>query len=341
MGGGYKTNILKYFNPNLKSENFIKYILSKIGLLEYLKKKKASKDLKKLKTHLFVTNYCNVKEAYNQRQYNRLIEKTDIFITGSDQIWNVWFQFNPFYFLDFAKDKKRIAYASSIGTNSFPSKYEKQIRFLLNKFAHIAVREKSAVKTINNLLGENKCIQVVDPTFLLTSSEWETVASKANIEIHIPNEYILCHFIGNNCDYSRQVKAIKEKSKIKDIIIIPSLENPQFSIEGATIYNYAGPAEFVSLIKQAKLVCTDSFHATAISINLSVDFIEFKRFKDTDEASQNSRIYDLLEHYNLNYRLYDDNNDAWLTSIDYTRVSKVLKKDREYSIEYLKNAIEN
>ena len=91
----------------------------------------------------------------------------------------------------------------------------------------------------------------------------------------------------------------------------------------------------------ASYVCTDSFHATALSINFSKDFVEFLRFSDRDIKSQNSRIYDLLNHYNLSYKIYSVNNSDWTNSIDYIKVQESLSSDRRDSLTFLINAIEN
>lgn len=336
---GYDVSILKEFEFNSKS-NTIKYILTKLKLLNYFKKRKYSSDKRKLRLYKFISDNINVCEIFSNRQLKKLVYNTDVFITGSDQIWNAWFCYNPFYFLNFAANKKRIAYATSIGTKSFPDKYKKDIKKLLSQFNSIAVREKSAINIINDLLEDNSCIQVVDPTFLLEKKEWEEIASKAVLNFSIPSKYILCYLIGNDNNYKSQLEEVKQKTQIENVIIIPSLENPTFSIDNAIVYNEAGPLEFVNLIQNAALVCTDSFHATTISIISSVKFVEFKRFKDEDEKSQNSRIYDLLNHYNISYLLFNNNND-WLSPINFKKIEETTKYDRKNSINYLIKSIEN
>ena len=51
---------------------------------------------------------------------------------------------------------------------------------------------------------------------------------------------------------------------------------------------------------------------TALSINFGKPFVEFMRFKDSDAASQNSRIYDVLSHFGLTGQLYANGADSWL-----------------------------
>ena len=249
--------------------------------------------------------------------------------------------FNPRMFLDFANDKKRVAYASSIGTNDVKEDYRESVKELLLKFNHIGVREKTAVTELSKLTGRNDIVQVLDPTFLLSPTDWNEMSKDAVFETEMPKNYILCYFIGNNTHYINQLRKVRNAFGNKNIVIIPADENRDFTYEGAFVYKDASPVEFIYLIQHASLVCTDSFHATALSINHSVPFVEFMRFKDDDSKSQNSRIYDLLEHYGLMDRIYDDNNLSWTNNISYDRVQEILSDDRKFSIDYLINAIEN
>ncbi len=284
-------------------------------------------------------NFSEV-SIYTKWQEKNLVAKTDCFITGSDQIWNTYYLFDKTYFLSFAGMKKRIAYASSIGTNSIKQEYRDKVKELLLRFNHIGVREQEAVRVLSELTGRKDIIHVLDPTFLLSPDDWKKMAVNAEYEIDLPEEYILCYLIGNNSWYKEDLQDVQTKTGVKNIIIIPSAENPDFSCEGAVIYKNACPVEFVDLLQKATFVCTDSFHATALSINHSIPFVEFMRFKDGDKTSQNSRIYDLLRHYGLMNRIYDKESDGWIAPIDYHVVQNILNDDRKQSMDYLINAIE-
>lgn len=338
---GYHVRFVSYFDRLFGFKSLLKGVFSIIGIMQIRRKKKLQKTESLKKLYEFQKEKMNIYHIYFPKQYKWLLEQTDVFVTGSDQIWNAWNSFNTFYFLDFAKDKKRIAYASSIGTSDFPEQYKDKIKILLSFFSHISVREETGVKAISKLLHRNDIIQVLDPTFLLEPHEWKTLAQKAIIEIDVPSRYMLCYLIGNNPHYVKQVISVQKQYKIENIIIIPAIENKSFYVPGATIYTAAGPKEFIYLIQQAALVCTDSFHATALSINLSVDFVEFLRFNDTDEKSQNSRIYDVLEHYKLSSRLYSPETDEWTKRITYAPVQIQLTEDRIKSTDFLINSIEH
>lgn len=338
---GYDVSYLKPFNPVFGIESKIKYCLYLLGIYQLLRKIKYSRTAKLRKIFKFQNEKYDIKNIYTKGQCRRLLATTDVFVTGSDQIWNAWYRFDPYFFLSFAGDCKRIAYASSIGTNTFPKVYQQEIKEHLLKFTHIGVREKTAVPVLHDLLGKNGVIQVLDPTFLLYPEDWSVLSSEADIEFQLPKIYMLCYLIGNSDFYVQQLYDVKAKYGIENVIVIPAAENPDFKVENVCIYHGAGPSEFVKLIQNATLVCTDSFHATAISINCSIDFVEFLRFDDSDEKSQNSRIYDLLDHYNLRNRLYSSTNESWINRIDYTLQQEILFADRQKSLSFLISSIES
>lgn len=180
-------------------------------------------------------------------------------------------------------------------------------------FSKIGVREETAVKAISKLLNRNDVCQVLDPTFLLTKNEWIALSEDAEIEFPIPENYIFCYFIGNNPWYVQQVENVKRVTGIQHIVQVCLYGVDCVELPDATnIYWDAGPIEFIRLIKDSSFVCTDSFHATAVSINLEKNFVEFMRFKDSDKSSQNSRIYDVLNHYGLSSRIYNNENRTGL-----------------------------
>lgn len=340
---GYNVSFLKEYSKNFSFKDKIKNFLDLLGIqvnnVKYIILFKRF-SLKEKKLNKFIKSNYNLKSVYNLKQKDRLIKYTDVFLTGSDQIWNTINNFNKVFFLDFAENKKRIAYASSMGIYDFPEEHKKEVKILLSKFTHIGVRERTAVLSISNLLNRNDIQQVLDPTFLIDANEWSDICREAKFEFEIPPKYILCYLIGNNAKYKEDLINVCNTLGIKNLIIIPSAENKNFEIDGAYIYKNAGPLEFVKLIKEASFICTDSFHAIAISINLQKDFVAFKRFNDTDKSSQNSRIYDILNQYKLNSRIYDNNNQ-WNTTINYKPITKLLDEDRRKSINFLINSIEN
>ena len=333
---GYFVELLNYFNTKNSWNTIIKRIVGKLNLIQlirYYRYRKYSR-LRSYIKHEIKEHY-----VFSNSDLKKIKHDTHAFITGSDQIWNTYYSYNSFYFLGFVSNVKKIAYASSVGTNSIRQEVKNEVGKLLNDFNKIGVRENSTVEMLSEVTGRRDIVQVVDPTFLLDSNDWMTIAKDARFDVKLPKNYICCYFIGNNSEYVQQLKNVSLLTGIKDLVIIPSVENPNFEIEDGLYINYAGPKEFVKLLQHAKYICTDSFHTVALSINFSKDFVVFKRFKDTEKVSQNSRLYDLLGQYELIYKLYSDSKE-WYKSVDYEKVQTILNSERNRSKKFLLTAIE-
>lgn len=101
----------------------------------------------------------------------------------------------------------------------------------------------------------------------------------------------------------------------------------------------AGPAEFLSLVANATLVVTNSFHGTAFSVNFNRDFYTILPMR----KQNNSRQRSLLEMFGLTERLLVEGApmpNASSMTIDYTTVSLCLSNERRKSINFLKQAID-
>lgn len=261
-------------------------------------------------------------------------------VSGSDQIWNTYHRFNPKMFLDFGRDVKRVSYASSIGTHDVNPVYEYEMRCLLKPYRHISLRENAGVVAVSRLTGRDDIRRVQDPTLLMDCDDWRRIAGQESLHQEgLPKRFLLCYLLSENSEYQKQLRDVSNRLSIRDIIIIPSLECPNFSFDGATRYVHATPSEFVQLIDKAVYVCTDSFHATVLSMILSKQFVEFIRFSDGDKTSQNTRIYELLNRYGLDSRIYCAENYRWSDIIEYGPILRKLAEDRAESLSYLKHII--
>lgn len=272
--------------------------------------------------------------------YKKLVDKCDAFITGSDQIWNPN-HFSREYLLNFVpNNKKKIAYSSSFGVKNITGYYVKLYKKFLSRFDYIGVREIDGANIVK-ILTNKKATVVLDPTMLLKKEEWQSLIEKAKIsdKMKEEKEYILCYFVGNTINYWSAVEKIKKQFN-KNIVIIPY--NADSYAQKGFVNIETGPNEFLWLIKNCSFLCTDSFHATVFANIFNKNYCVFKRFKDTDRASQNSRLETLLDMFNLRERLVDVNDnldDIIKNSIKWEYVNKILNKKREESINFLINAI--
>ena len=267
-----------------------------------------------------------------------LNRKFDAFVCGSDQIWSP-LCYDSKYFLDFVENTdKMIAYAPSIGSTKIDDLIiRERMAQHISRFKYLAVRERQGANLIKELTGQDAKV-VLDPTLLMSATEWNEFASVDEVR-KIDGKYILCYFLGDAGKYMSHVRTLSKKLNIPFYVIPVTTRQKNGS---SSVQFEVGPSEFVSLIRNAEYVVTDSFHGMAFSINYNIPFSVFKRFRDDDPKNQNSRILNLLKMLGLKDRLVDYMNTKNIQDIiecDFTEANQKLKDKRDYSIGYLENAL--
>ena len=265
-----------------------------------------------------------------------LNENYDAFVCGSDQIWSVLEQnFDGYFYLDFAR-KKKIAYAPSIGTDQIDQDHRQQITAWLRDYCAISVREKQSAAQLSEFTQQDVA-WVADPTLLHDSAFWAEFSANA----YVPSsKYLLCYFLADKPWYYEYAHAMAKHLKVK-LLLIPS--NPKQLHRKERCRQPVGPEEFVSLIRHAQYVLTDSYHGSIFSMLFQRNFTYLKRFADTDPACQNIRIYSLFEKAGLTDRIVENKKfeAADVRPIDYTKVDSILQDFRNHSREFLQNALLN
>ncbi|MBQ3216181.1 MAG: polysaccharide pyruvyl transferase family protein [Oscillospiraceae bacterium] len=251
----------------------------------------------------------------------------DYFVCGSDQIWNPYWRGTPFFFANFAPKEKRIAYAASFGVDTLPADVTANYTMYLKDMAHISVREHAGTILVRDLVQRDVPV-VVDPTLLLSRDEWLNMAKKP--KFLVKDRFVLTYFLGNYSDDAKQY--IEKVSEEHDLQVI-SLNSMSMNRH----WFNTGPAEFLWLIENASLVCTNSFHATVFSIIMNTPFVNFKR--DYYAIDMGSRIDTLLQTMQLSDRVYGRVKDECLFDVDFQHVPKILEFEKKRSIEFLKQAL--
>lgn len=281
-------------------------------------------------------NFVNNKLKMTKKEYQSNIElkkdlpNADIFCTGSDQVWNSgWNEgIDEALFLDFVpNNKKCIAYSASFGKKELEEWEKDKTKELLQKYEDISLREKSGVEILNKL-GIKDSAHVVDPTLLLNGKEWRKISSNK-----FKNEkYILVYNLNRNKKIDNYAKNLSKKTGLK--VKYLSYQLHEFYKYGKM---YCNPQveDFLALIDNAKVVITDSFHATAFSINFNTDFVIVypKKFS--------TRLQSILELTNLENRVAKDEKDLEIfdNKIEYKKVNKIIENERKKSLEWLEGTL--
>lgn len=273
-------------------------------------------------------SFSNLKKIANSEEYHA-------FICGSDQIWNSKAVYvDPLYYLRFAPNNKKIAYSPSFGKEEIPDYNREKIKNYLQDFKKISIREQKGKELIKGLINKDVPV-LIDPTLLLDGEYWRSLSKPLNLE-----PYVLFYFLSEPSK-----ETIEKLKKIviylnKKVVVIPSISNwhnKLYKVESM----HTGPLEFISLIKNAVFVCTDSFHGMAYSINLNIPFLIFKR-NHGKASDQSSRISSLLNILSLDKRFVSNGelNLENIDLVDFNRSNDILAKERDKGLLYLEQALE-
>lgn len=261
----------------------------------------------------------------------------DIIICGSDQIWNPKITDNRlddvfFGMIDQPQNTKRIAYAASVGENVNITPYMETFLLKLRNFSSISVREKSLAELINDTKKYSKVETVLDPTLLAGRTIFERLASKK-----VVNEpYLLYFTLSNNDNLRESSKKFASRNRWAFVEATTYFDY----IKGEKFIRIISPNEFCSLIKNARFVVTDSYHATVFSVIFHRLFASYVK-----PGVGSERFISLLTELNLTNRTVYSSHDfdkkqlCFLNNIDTEFIDNKLEILRQYSLNYLNDAI--
>lgn len=252
----------------------------------------------------------------------------DIYISGSDQIWNYKITngtFDPVYFGDFSASARQIVYAASAHDTPFPLDMELRFRdMLLRTDAPISIREQKLADYAEKLTGIRYPV-VVDPVLLAGREIMERIPTAA--PEHKP--YILLYQIDANPASDISVKTLEKRFSCP----VYTMTVPRVgSIHGRR--GEAGPEEFLALLKNAWFLVTNSFHGIALSLLFEKDFFVY------ENSGVMSRIDSLLAAVGLHDRKVKMAADVNpLHTIDYSSVRHRLDILQSSSMAFLQDAL--
>lgn len=267
----------------------------------------------------------------NDQEVINECEQYDCIVCGSDQTWNLDPNIRyetPLYYLNFPKKQKRISYATSFGSwvNKFSTR-EKDLLPWIHEFDKLSMREESGVNLLKSKGFE--CEWVLDPTFLLKCDEYEKIC----VEKIINEPYVLLFSWNGAPETIKLTKMIEKELGCKAFYIVPP---PRALFSGIERKLDIGPKEFISLIKHANFVVTNSFHGTIFST------IFHKPFVSAIADSIDPRRASLMKQLGLENRLVSPRtfDISTIMKTDFEKVEERLTPLRNKSIEYLYSAID-
>ncbi|MBE6965539.1 MAG: polysaccharide pyruvyl transferase family protein [Ruminococcaceae bacterium] len=281
-------------------------------------------------------------EKFKNKYYSRTVDEseTDIseytaVVCGSDQIWNPKFARKRSFLGFVPKGVNKVIYAASLGCENMTEDQKVVFKPLVEKIDFVSVREFSAKLLLESFVDRNDIEVVLDPTLLLKDVEWNEITKPVE-----HSNYVLTYFLGEYGDFAKRVKDFAESNNLK-IINIPYASGERIdsmNFGNVKIYD-ASPQEFISLIKNATVVFTDSFHACVFSSLFKRKFYIFKR-KNGEEMM--GRIETLIKNFNLPNRIIDITSEISLDQeIDYSGFEQLQDELIRKSINFLNMSVSN
>lgn len=255
-----------------------------------------------------------------------LRDEYDFFFAGSDQIWNYRFLGTKYddYFLKFARDDQKIAISASFGVEEIPDEWKQIYVDGLKGFAHVSVREDAGAKIVKELLGRDVPV-LIDPVMLLSQNEWLRVAKKPRVDIS--KQYILKYYLGDEKESEKIDHWAKENG-----YEVYELMNPAIP----ELYS-VGPGEFISLIANASLVASDSFHCIAFSIIFRKSFVVYAR--RGSENYMTSRLDTLLGKFGFRDRWKHLLTPEQYLECDHSHTDEIMAAQQEKAMDYIRNIL--
>lgn len=278
----------------------------------------------------FRNQYYHYSDWVDADVLDGLNERYDLFLSGSDQVWNYNIAGNlDVYLQTFVRDaRKKGSYAASFGLTELPPELERRYADALSDFSYLGVREPEGAALVERL--SNRPAQVVvDPTQLLDLKDWEEIMRPVDGK----EPYIMVYQLGFSKALLRCAGALSRQTGLR-LVFVPF---PEGAFLKGRYHPMISPAQWLYLMRNAEYVVTNSFHGTAFSIGFHKNFYT--------EISPNlsalgSRITNLLERYRLTDRRIGEGQAPFDAMIDYAPVEPLYREDQRQSRLFLKRAVE-
>jgi len=261
--------------------------------------------------------------------------QADVYIAGSDQIWNTFLPNGKdgAFFLEFAPEESRkISYAASFATETVDAPYLDFVKDSLKRFDAVSLREASSLPLLESL-GRKDGVAVCDPVFLLPKEEWlefiaeenHPVSGYRNLKKFLEEKYLLVYEAEKSANLDNIAKSVARERGLR-IFSVSNIATPYADKS----FWHASPLDFVRLIAKADYVVSNSFHATAFSLIFHRDFCVVGR-----QDKSNSRMLSLLEDMNVSDKYASFFSADLCRRTDFSMTDTKLQKKREESSSYL------
>lgn len=248
------------------------------------------------------------------------------FSVGSDQVWNPIYdkRNEDWFFLDFAKNEQRIALAPSIGLDTLSKGQSRHLAKGVRNFPILSVREERGAELIYEASGMRAKV-ICDPTLVIAAEEWDKVSDDS---LTPKDPYIFTYLLGGiGAEASDVLEQLEENYGYPVISLSDRDDGNELP---------AGPSEFISLIKNAAFVVTDSFHAAVFSSIFETPLSIVHR----DGKSIFSRLQTLAEKLGIENKIFNGETISLEMASNYEGTAERIATERDSFNSYLSLALD-
>lgn len=274
----------------------------------------------------YQSRFRKTRKTYTSENFHEVVEDEalDGFICGSDTIFCIdeFGGFDDGYYANYPCMKGRsVAYAASFGDAHFTPETYPVLKERLQNFKALGLRES----TLLPFVRENVLVpvhRVLDPTLLLTAEDYATItAEKQELQ-----PYLLLYARRYNAEMTAYAEKLAAEHGWKIVEISLRAENARKH----RMFYEAGVEEFLSLVKHAEYVVTNSYHGMIFSVQFRRNFRTFTR------EQCDTKISCLLELMGLP----SPTCGGKAAGTPYSDSERILLAERENSLRFLENELE-
>ena len=254
-------------------------------------------------------------------------EELDGYVCGSDTIFCPdEFGVDDGYYANYAPLRGHsVAYAASFGDPTMTVDVSKQVSERLKNFKAIGLRENLMIPYVKRQT-KAPVQKVIDPTLLLTPEEYEPITEDRIVD----EKYLVLY----SRRYSPEMEEYAEKvAKGNGWKIVEISLRATNADKGHIMFYRAGVEEFLSLVKNAEFVVTNSFHGMIFSVQFSRPFVVFSR------EQCNTKIEELIQLFGIEDHIFITGKELY-KPINYDMVHLNIKYSRAESERFLRHELE-
>ena len=331
---GAEVQILDYIPKRVTYRGFLRRQLSRWWRIPLIPLSSLSFVFSRRIYQGFLKRHCRLSPPYYcLDDIKRNIPLADVYVTGSDQVWNSICNggIDEMYFFSYLPAGSRIiSFASSFGREELPVQEQYAVRKFLHRYNRLSVRERSAKALLENM-GFANVEWLLDPTLLLDKDIWYRQLIRHRV---IKHPYLVVYTPYDAASKEVIYRTARKIARVRRLKIITfSSVLPELRADRSL--SFAGPVTFLSVMYYADCVVTTSFHGTAFSINFNRQFWVYEPVRFS------TRLNSILELTGLRHRVLQDviSDEMIGRDIDYSEPNRILHAERRKSHDFLLQAL--